>query len=382
MGWFRRPPGARGARRLTLTICHITAPARYGGLEAVVAALARGMAERGHRVRILALVGPAHRAPAFEPLAAAGVELTPIPTPPRRYRAEIELLARELSRDPGAIAHTHGYHADLVGWRSARRAGVPVVSTVHGFTGGDWKNRLYEGLDRRALRRFDAVVAVSEPLRASLARSGISADKLLLLVNAAGEIRDPRSREASRRLLGLPQHGLIAAWIGRLSPEKGPDLFLAALRRSPAWKGSLLGDGVLRGKLEAGSDTEDLRDRVWWHGAVPDAATFLNAFDAVVLSSRTEGTPVVLLEAMAAGIPVVATRVGGIPHIVSDAEAFLVPPENPAAISDELERIARDPAGAAARAAAARSRLRREHSPEAWLDGYEQLYLRLGARKG
>ena len=379
MGWPRWPPGARSACRLALIICHITSPARYGGLEAVVASLARGMAGRGNRVRVLALVGSAERAPVFEPLTAFGVELTPIPMPPRHYRAEIEALVRELSRDRGVVAHTHGYHADLVGWRAARRAGTPVLSTVHGYTGGDWKNRLYERLDRLALRRFDAVVAVSEPLRDSLARAGIAADKLHLLVNAGVEIPGLRSREESRRLLGLPERGLIAGWIGRLSLEKGPDVFLAALPGTPAWQGSFLGDGVLRAQLETRSSMEGLRDRVKWHGAIPDAATYLSAFDAIVLSSRTEGTPVVLLEAMAAGIPVVAVAVGGIPYIVSDREAFLVAPEDPAAIAGELEGIARNPAIATAKVAAAQARLRREHSVETWLDGYEQLYRRLRA---
>jgi glycosyltransferase involved in cell wall biosynthesis len=172
----------------------------------------------------------------------------------------------------------------------------------------------------------------------------------------------------------------VAGWIGRLSAEKGPDLFLDALSRSPSWTGSVIGDGSMRAALAASPLARGLAARLHWHGELPEAASYLGAYDAIVLSSRTEGTPIVLLEAMAAGVSIVAARVGGIPNVVGALEAFLVPPENPTAIAQALAEIAGNRDAAATRVAAARERLRSQFSPEAWLDGYEALYRTLGAK--
>jgi glycosyltransferase involved in cell wall biosynthesis len=122
-------------------------------------------------------------------------------------------------------------------------------------------------------------------------------------------------------------------------------------------------------------------DRICWHGPVPDASTLFTAFDGLVLSSRTEGIPIVLLEAMAAGTPIVASKVGGVPDMLSDSEALLVPPEDSAALAAALDALRADPAGAAARAAAARVRLEREFALAPWLRRYEALYQSLADRR-
>jgi glycosyltransferase involved in cell wall biosynthesis len=113
---------------------------------------------------------------------------------------------------------------------------------------------------------------------------------------------------------------------------------------------------------------------VQWHGLVPDAADLYPAFDAWVLSSRTEGTPIALLEAMAARVPVVATAVGGVPDVVGPAEALLVPPEQPRALAAAVASILTDPAQAALRAEAAYQRVTEAYSPGAWLDAHVALY--------
>lgn len=361
---------------MALRICHLTAPSAFGGAEYVIAALAAGMARRGHAITVISLLDESGSSP-FERLSGTGPELVTIRVPPRRYRLELRHLGIELSRIRPLLIHTHGYHADLVGLRAARQAGVPALSTVHGYTRGDWKNRLYEWLDRRALRRFDAVVPVSEPLRQELAAASVPAAKLRVMVNACVGPVSLLGRAESRWQLGLPTDALVAGWIGRIAPEKGPDVFLDALAQAPAWHGSLIGAGPLQDSLRSRAEALGVADRLHWHGSIPDASSRFDAFDVIVLSSRTEGTPIVLLEAMAAGIPLIATRVGGIPDAVGTGEAYLVPPEDPLAIARCLEQIARNPEDAAQRAGAARNRLREEFSPEAWLDGYERLYREL-----
>src|SRR6185503_10335621 len=149
-----------------------------------------------------------------------------------------------------------------------------------------------------------------------LSESGVPPDRIRLMPNAwSGEA--PLPREVAREKLGLPQNGWIIGWVGRLSGEKGPDVMLRAFRRlPPEAQLSVVGDGPLRTSLEGEARAENLGDRVRWHGSVPDAGRLMTAFDAVALSSRTEGTPMTVLEAMAAGVPVVATSVGGVPDLL------------------------------------------------------------------
>jgi len=153
-----------------LTILHITSPAPVGGLERVVQLLAAGHVADGHQVHVVAVLGPGDDArPFLEPLLDAGVTVHPLALAGRAYldeRRRVRALAAALAPD---VVHTHGYRPDVLDAPVARAAGVPTLTTVHGFTGGDARNRVYEWLQRRAFQRFDAVVAVSEPLVALLA---------------------------------------------------------------------------------------------------------------------------------------------------------------------------------------------------------------------
>ena len=182
----------------------------------------------------------------------------------------------------------------------ARRLGIPTVTTVHGFTGGDWKNRLYERMQRRAHRKFDAVVVVSRPLMVQLIQDGVPPHRLHLVQNAWQGITPPLERLAARRALGIPARAFHVGWVGRLSVEKGPDVLLDAighLRDLPIVV-SVLGTGRERGVLLDRARALGLAERIHWHGVVPGAARLFSAFDVFVLSSRTEGTPVVLFEAI------------------------------------------------------------------------------------
>lgn len=362
-----------------LSITHVIAPAEFGGLESVVALLAGRMAARRHAIRVVALLGPDGHSRPIQESARSGVEVIEVRLPARAYRAETARLTAELARNPGAIAHTHGYHADLVGLRAARRAGVPVVATAHGFTGGAPRNRVYEWLDRRALARFDAVVAVSRPLASRLQAGGVPPDRLHTIPSAFDAAVLPESRTDARRTLGLDGNGLVAGWVGRLSAEKGPDLFVEALALATDWQASVVGSGPMARALVERAAQLGIPPRLHWHGAIPDAGRLLAAYDAVVLSSRTEGTPIVLLEAMAAGVPLVVTAVGGIPDVVTEREAILVPPGSPERLARGLHAIRSEPEAARARAVAARQRLHAAYAVDPWLDRYESVYRSVGS---
>jgi glycosyltransferase involved in cell wall biosynthesis len=137
----------------------------------------------------------------------------------------------------------------------------------------------------------------------------------------------------------------------------------------------MVGDGRERDRLRRQASALRIAERITWHGLLPKAGALLKAFDVFVLSSRTEGTPIALLEAMHAGVPIVATRVGGVPDVVSDAEAILVPAEQPAVIAQALAEIQRDPVAAEKRNARAREKVARSFGVAAWVAAVDRVYL-------
>jgi glycosyltransferase involved in cell wall biosynthesis len=380
-GELGRGPRSQRSRTLTggdtFAVLHIVAPCEAGGAERVIQALAAGQRRAGHHVSVVAVLGNGGEDhPFLRPLRDASVKVIPLQVPRRRYlreRAAVVEICRRIQPD---IVHTHGYRADVVDAGAARRLGVPTVTTAHGFTGGDFKNWMYEQLQRRAFRSFDAVVAVSRPLAADLARVGVPAARLHLVPNAWPAAHSSLPRDRARRMLAVPEGRFHVGWVGRLTPEKGPDVLLSALGLlgDLPLTVSLLGDGRLRPQLEALAERRGLAARVRWFGNVADAGRLFSAFDLFVLSSRTEGTPIVLFEAIAAGTAIVATAVGGIPDVVSSRDALLISPDDPAALAEAIRCVRADPAAAAARARRARERLANKFALAPWLAAYERIY--------
>ena len=346
-------------------------------------ALAAGHTRRGHRVHVAAIVEPHEPGhPFVDALRAAGVDVRVLSLPGRAYlreRAAVAQLCRELAPD---VVHTHGYRPDVMDAGVARRVGIATATTVHGFTGGGWRNRLYEALQVMSFKRFDAVVAVSRPLAGLLSSRGVHPPRLAVLPNAWSPGAEPLERGAARGALGVPDAGARIGFVGRLTAEKGADVLVDALPHVAAAAAavSIIGDGPERPALEARTAALGVAARVRWHGLVPDAGRLLRAFDVFVLSSRTEGTPIALFEAMAAGVPIVATRVGGVPDVLSPDEALLVPSEDARALGVAIQQTLSDRDGSARRARAARQRLARDFDAARWLADYERIYRDAAAR--
>jgi glycosyltransferase involved in cell wall biosynthesis len=246
---------------------------------------------------------------------------------------------------------------------------------VHGFTGGGRKNQLNEYVQQLALRRADAVIAVSRPIVARLEKAGLDRARISCIPNGFAPTEDQVARSTARQLLGIPIDARVIGWVGRLSREKGADVMLDAFALCDAsWRLSMVGDGRERESLLKQAASLGITDRVTWHGLVPRAGAVLTAFDAFVLSSRTEGTPIALLEAMHAGIPIVATSVGGVPDVLTEAEGILVPSEQPISIAHALAEIRRDMAVTRGRALTAREKVARSYSASAWVSAVDALY--------
>jgi glycosyltransferase involved in cell wall biosynthesis len=214
------------------------------------------------------------------------------------------------------------------------------------------------------------------PLAERLADAGVPRDRLHIIPNAYGGGTTFAPPNDARAALGVADGVWHVGWIGRLGREKGADVLIEALRRLAERDliVSIVGDGRERRALERLVAAHGLQGIVRFHGLVPDAARLVRAFDVIAISSRTEGTPIVLLEAMAAGVPVVASRVGGIPDVVTGREALLVPPAQPDLLASALAAVLRAPRSAAARAARASTRLATVGAVEPWLHQHEQLY--------
>jgi len=144
---------------------------------------------------------------------------------------------------------------------------------------------------------------------------------------------------------------------------------------------SIIGDGANRAALERQARDLGIASRLRWHGVIERADRLYGAFDVFALSSRTEGIPLVLFEAMAAGVPVVAARVGGVPEVLGDGDALLVDSDNPAALAEALGSVQRDAHGAYERAERAGRILRERFGADGWLDRYEAVYERAATRR-
>lgn len=366
---YSAPPGR-------LSILHVVAPAAFGGLESVLRALASGHTKLGHEIRVAVVLSPGNEPHPFtEALESDGVAISPIRVRDRDYRGERAAIRALCQRHKPQVVHTHGFRPDVVDGSVAREEHISVVSTCHGFIDSTWRGRFYQWLQRRALRRFDAVIAVSEPILRRVQAAGVERAKIHLIPNLFAPTGGGISREHARRRLDLPDVPVIG-WVGRLSPEKGPDLALEAFARLGRSNVRLviIGGGSDEALLRRRAELLGVGDRVLWRGVVPDAGQVYAAFDAFFLSSRTEGTPIALLEAMAARVPVIATRVGGIRDMVDASSAWLVDSEDVDGMARALAEALDEPSVASARAERARARLDERFSLAAWLSRYESIY--------
>lgn len=368
------------AVRVTVTcrrIMHVVAPDVFGGLESVVCALGDAQREAGHDPHVAAIVSsPGNGHPFLSAAMSHRLATHTIKVSNRGYlreRARVAELYHTLSPD---IVHLHGYRPAVVDGPVVRRLGACAVVTVHGFTGKDWKNRIYERLLCRECRRADAAVAVSRPLSELLVSKGVPVDHLHTVLNGWSGNVAFLPRADARRFLGLPESGFIIGWVGRLSYEKGADLLIDAVARIPGSPPvvSIVGDGPLRDCLVQTAQTCSARTEFHWHGAIPNVARLFAAFDVLVLSSRTEGTPVVLLEAMAAQVPIVAFGVGGVPDMLSANDAIVVKANECSALAAAIQVVRQDQVSAMARAAHAHRRLVEEFDSRSWAERYDRVY--------
>ncbi len=247
------------------------------------------------------------------------------------------------------------------------------VAFHHGYTAEDAKMRLYNQLDRFSLRACDLVVTVCHPFARQVQAVGVPPEKIRVIPNGIAadflNVSDRRKVEWRNQFSIAPEESVIFT-AGRLSPEKGHQYLIEAaaqLARSGGnlrWKMLIAGSGVLEKSLAAQIQAAGLQDSVKLVGHQPEVKPLFGIADIFVLPSLSEGSPMVLLESMAAEVPIVATNVGGIPEAVENGEsALLVPHSDSRALSDALARLLKDRDYAQRLAESAFVRVRKNFSP-------------------
>ncbi len=307
-----------------MNIVHLTASTFHGGPERQMLGLAHHLPET-YQTLFLSFAEGGRCRQFLSTARHHGFEAAALTYDTPRLWSAVREIADHLERFNADVLCCHGYKANVLGRLAARRHKIPVVAVSRGWTSESFKVRLYERLDRFHLRWMDQVVCVSEAQAARVRRAGVRSERIRVIYNAIDPMRfhepDARYRAKLLRYFRQPRTYVIGA-AGRLSPEKGFDVLIKAaesvLREQPEAGFVLFGEGPQRADLQKQISAAGLGQNFILAGFRADLDRFLPHLDLLVLPSYTEGMPNVVLEAFAAGVPVVATAVGGTPEIVED----------------------------------------------------------------
>src|SRR6266550_2670757 len=378
-------------------ILRVIARLNMGGPALHVAYLTAGLRERGYDTTLVA--GTLARGEDSMAFVADARDVTVVridelgrEISPLRDLAATFRLARLIRRERPQILHTHTAKAGTVGRVAALLAGSrrpPIV--VHTFHGhvlrgyfGPLRSLFFRLLERRLAAGTTALIAVSPQVRDDLVALGVARRERFVVIRLGIELDErvapeQNGRDESRRHLGIPGDRFAVGWIGRMTAVKRTDDVLVAFKRlRDSGVDAVLcmvGDGPDRLQLEQRAHELGVARDTLFLGYQEDVAQFYAAFDALVLPSGNEGTPVTVIEALAAELPVVATRVGGVPDVVRDGEdGFLVEAGATDDLADRLAQLAGDPALRARMGKQGRERVLPRYAVERLVDDVDRLY--------
>jgi len=309
--------------------------------------------------------------------AAAGLEVIMEPalrTPidPRRDLQALRALSALLRKRPFDVAHTHTAKAGVLGRMAAHRAAVPrIVHTYHGFPFHEFQSPgrrgAYVAIERQLGRITDVALCVGTGVAVEAVRRRLVAPERIHTIGVAVEgvagaelpAHMPEARDRARRALGIPAGATVIGAVGRLTYQKAPEDFLAMIDQlgRPGVVGVWVGGGELAGHVGRLAEAKTA-GRIVLAGERQDVPEILPAFDVFVLPSRYEGLPTAVVEAMVAGVPVVATAVNAVGDVVVPGETgLLVPPRRPDLAANAVRYLLDQPGVAARMAVTARARL-------------------------
>jgi glycosyltransferase involved in cell wall biosynthesis len=380
-----------------IKVLRVIARLNMGGPALHVAYLTAGLAERGYDTTLVA--GSLARGEDSMAFVAdrRGVEVVKIDElhreiSPLRDLVAVFRLARLIRAERPQILHTHTAKAGAIGRLAALvagPAGPPIV--VHTFHGhvlhgyfDPFRTRVFRLLERFLARSSTALIAVSPQVRDDLVSLGVAPAEKFTVVRLGIELDervaiDEAMRAEARRVMGIPPERFTVGWVGRMTGVKRTDdvvrAFAALRARGVDACLCIVGDGPDRDQVERRAHELGVIRDCLFLGYQEDVARFFAVFDAFVLSSVNEGTPVVAIEALAAARPVVATRVGGVPDVVTDGvDGFLVEHGDVEALAERLARLAADPELRRAMGEAGRARVLPRYAVSRLIDDIDRLY--------
>ncbi|MCC9601473.1 glycosyltransferase [Stieleria sp. JC731] len=304
----------------------------------------------------------------------------------KRMRVAVEQIVQQGSfQSSPLIWHGHDYKSNLLGLLLKKHfPGMRLVTTVHGWVQKTWKTPLYYAIDKWCLARYEQVICVSRDLFEDCQKLGVESSRLTLIDNAIAlddyEFEMAQS-EAKTRLGFAPETKLVIA-VGRLSDEKGFDLLIDAvaqlIKDGENVALAIAGDGAFRNALQNQIDELGLSEVIKLLGFVADPRVVYRAGDVYVLSSYREGLPNVVLEAMAMKVPVISTRIAGMPDLISDGNnGMLIETGSADAIGQALRQLAQSPNQRDSLANASRRTVEERFSFQSRMESIAKIYRQL-----
>lgn len=367
-----------------MRVLHLITELDVGGAEKLLAMTLPRFDRARFDVTAAFLHGPA---PLCEELEGAGVRVHKVDTRNKLDFAAFRRFVHYLRTERVEVLHTHLIQADILGYFAARRARVPVViSTKHNTNYFQSHARWLAALDAHVNRRLNRVVAVSTAVRAFyLEQQALPSDHVEVVPNGIDTRSFASAAPIGKALLGLGLNTRIVTCVASLKEKKGHAPLLRAwpevLKRCPEARLVLVGDGPLRDELGRLAESLGTSLQVVFLGVRSDVASILKASDAFVLPSLWEGFGLAVVEAMSAGLPVVATSVDGVREIIRNGQdGILVPPNDPPRLAEAIVELLTNRSRAALLAQSARERAE-EYSVQQMVDRLQEMYERLRAGK-
>jgi L-malate glycosyltransferase len=368
---------------VTIRVLHLITRLPVGGAERLLVDVARNLERNRFESIVCCIQEKGALAPELE---AAGIALHCL----ERMRTKrfdwgvVRALKRLLQREQIDLVHCHLYHANLYGRIAAWLAGVPAVISVHNtYT----RVKIHRRLLNRVLANVTArIIAVSDETRRDILRyDGVPGDKVVTIYNGIDvrRVDSALTRTEARQRLGIGAESIAIGCVGRLEEQKGHRYLFDALaiigREAPPLAARiqtlLVGDGRLREQLKQQVGALALDSRVMFLGTRGDVADILKALDLYVMPSRWEGLSIAMLEAMAAGLAVVISDVGGVGRVLgSDEFGLRVPPADPSRLAGAIRELAEQPARREALGRAARQRVEEAFSAQVMIAAISRIY--------